>query len=113
AELPGTESEVKDIAYLFADKNLKSEIFAKEQANEALIKSGKLKDYSFLHFATHGIVDEENTELSKIFLKANEEVEDGHLFAGEIYNLNLNANLVTLSACETGLGKISKGEGVI
>jgi CHAT domain-containing protein len=66
-----------------------------------------------LHFATHGVVDEKNPELSRIQLNAGVESEDGVLYAGEIYNLELNANLVTLSACQTGLGKISKGEGVI
>src|SRR5690606_10010049 len=62
---------------------------------------------------THGIVDENNPELSRIFLQTDSEAEDGNLFSGEIYNLHLNADLVTLSACQTGLGKISKGEGVI
>jgi CHAT domain-containing protein len=68
-----------------------------------------------LHFATHGTVDEINPELSKIFLaqSQHETQEDGCLFAGEIYNLSLNADLVTLSACETGLGKQMKGEGII
>jgi CHAT domain-containing protein len=66
-----------------------------------------------LHFATHGIVDEKSPELSRIFLQSDSDTEDGNLFTGEIYNLELNANLVTLSACQTGLGKISKGEGVI
>jgi CHAT domain-containing protein/Tfp pilus assembly protein PilF len=112
-ELPGTESEVKEISQLFASKNLKNATFMRQQADEALTKSGRLKDYSFLHFATHGIVDERNPELSRIFLQSNSDKEDGNLFTGEIYNLELNANLVTLSACETGLGKISKGEGVI
>jgi CHAT domain-containing protein len=72
-----------------------------------------LSNYSYLHFATHGVVDESNPELSRIYLQADAESEDGKLYTGEIYNLKLNADLVTLSACETGLGKISKGEGVI
>ena len=113
SELPGTEAEVKEISQLFASRNFKNAIFIRQQADEKLTKSGTLKDYSYLHFATHGIVDEKSPELSRIFLQSNSDSEDGHLFTGEIYNLELNANLVTLSACQTGLGKISKGEGVI
>jgi CHAT domain-containing protein/Tfp pilus assembly protein PilF len=112
-DLPGTSSEVKEIANLFAGKNFNKILFTNQDANETLIKSGKLKEYGLLHFATHGIVDEKNPELSRIFLQSDSESEDGNLFAGEIYNLELNAKLVTLSACQTGLGKISKGEGVI
>jgi len=112
-ELPGTESEVKEISQLFASRNYKNTIFIRQQADEQVAKSGTLKDYSYLHFATHGIVDEQSPELSRIFLQSGSDAEDGNLFTGEIYNLELNASLVTLSACQTGLGKISKGEGVI
>ena len=112
-ELPGTESEVKEISQLFASRNYKNTIFIRQEADEKVAKSGTLKDYSYLHFATHGIVDEKSPELSRIFLQSGSDSEDGNLFTGEIYNLELNANLVTLSACQTGLGKISKGEGVI
>lgn len=112
-ELPGTESEVKEISQLFASRNYKNTIFIRQQADEKVAKSGTLKDYNYLHFATHGIVDEKSPELSRIFLQSGSDAEDGNLFTGEIYNLELNANLVTLSACQTGLGKISKGEGVI
>jgi CHAT domain-containing protein/predicted negative regulator of RcsB-dependent stress response len=111
-ELPGTESEVNEIATLFESKKLKSSIMLKEDANERIVKAGSLKTFSYLHFATHGIVDEANPALSKIFLYSSG-LEDGHLYAGEIYTMELNADLVTLSACQTGLGKISKGEGVI
>ncbi len=110
--LPGTEEEVTEISRLFTSQNLKNEILLKENADEDKIKSAGIKDYRYLHFATHGIVDESNPELSRIFLSRGEN-EDGNLFSGEIYNLELNADLVALSACETGLGKISKGEGVI
>lgn len=110
--LPGTEIEVNKIAALFSSKNLKNDVLVKAQADEDQIKSSSIKDYKYLHFATHGIVDEENPELSRIFLNQGES-EDGNLFSGEIYNLELDADLVALSACETGLGKISKGEGVI
>ncbi len=110
--LPGTEEEVNEIAQLFASRNLKNETLVKLNADEDQIKSPAIKDYRYLQFATHGVVDEENPELSRIFLSKGEN-EDGNLYSGEIYNLELDADLVALSACETGLGKISKGEGVI
>jgi CHAT domain-containing protein len=112
-ELPGTESEVNEIAKLFGTQNYTSGLFLKEQADEKLIKSEKVKNYNYIHLATHGVVDESNPALSRIFLQSDIGSEDGNLFTGEIYNLNLDADLVTLSACQTGLGKISKGEGVI
>jgi CHAT domain-containing protein/predicted negative regulator of RcsB-dependent stress response len=112
-ELPGTESEVMEISQLFASRNLKNAVYTRDKADEQLVKSDRLKNFSVLHFATHGVVDEKEPELSRIFLQNSSQAEDGNLFAGEIYNLELNANLVTLSACQTGLGKISKGEGVI
>jgi len=113
AELPGTESEVNAISKLFGSRNFRNAVYTRDQADEKVAKSEALKNYSYLHFATHGIVDENNPELSRIFLRSATGTEDGNLFTGEIYNLQLNANLVTLSACQTGLGKISKGEGVI
>lgn len=112
-DLPGTEQEVNSIAALFNQSSTSQTVLTHTEANEATIKSDKLKEYTLLHFATHGTVDESNPELSRIFLKSTSDAEDGYLYSGEIYNLQLNADLVTLSACQTGLGKISKGEGVI
>ncbi len=112
-DLPGTESEVNAIASLFKEKNINSQVYLRAQASEAAIKSNSLKNYSLIHFATHGIVDENSPELSRIYLQNDSKTEDGNLFAGEIYNLEFNASLVSLSACQTGLGKISRGEGVI
>jgi len=111
--LPGTEKEVMEIQTLFKSQRIACEVLTQKKASETAIKDENLKDFSLVHFATHGIVDEDNPELSRIFLQSESEAEDGNLFSGEIYNLHLNADLVTLSACQTGLGKISKGEGVI
>ncbi|MBT1707578.1 CHAT domain-containing protein [Fulvivirgaceae bacterium PWU5] len=111
-DLPGTEAEVSAIAQRFQARNLGNQVYLHEQAGEGRVKSGSLDTYTYLHFATHGIVDEASPELSRIFLQPGAG-EDGHLFAGEVYTLNLRASLVTLSACQTGLGKLSKGEGVI
>lgn len=109
-DLPGTENEVNTIANLFSPNNVSVAKFG--EANEELVKSGSLGKFKFLHFATHGIVDETDPELSRIFLQSGKQ-DDGNLFAGEIYNLRLNADLTVLSACQTGLGKLSRGEGVI
>ncbi|MBL7849371.1 MAG: CHAT domain-containing protein [Cyclobacteriaceae bacterium] len=109
ADLPATQQEVKSISSLFGKESF---VALGPQANESLVKSGALSDYRYLHFATHGIVDEESPALSRIFLQETD-AEDGNIFSGEIFNLKLNADLAVLSACETGLGKYSKGEGVI
>ena len=69
-----------------------------------------------MHFATHGFLDSERPGLSSLVLSmvdANGEAKDGFLRANDIYNLKLPAELVVLSACQTGLGKEVKGEGLI
>ena len=111
-DLPGTNQEVSNLQQILSGKGLKPEVYLEANASEEIVKSKNLKDYRYLHFATHGVVNENNPALSRIFLKESE-TNDGNLFSGEIYNLQLGADLVTLSACETGLGKVSKGEGII
>jgi CHAT domain-containing protein len=78
--------------------------------------AGDLSKYRVLHFATHGLLNSRNPELSGIVLSLVDEKGrpvDGFLRLNEIYNLNLSADLVVLSACQTGLGKEIKGEGLI
>lgn len=112
--LPATEHEVKTINQEFKRNNLPSEYKIFNDASEQFLKSDSIKKYKFLHIATHGFVNSEKPELSGIILSGDKSGgNDGILYSGEIYNLELNADLVVLSACETGLGKISKGEGII
>lgn len=110
--LPGTEEEVGQIQKLFASAADAPTVRLNKEASESMLKTDELATYKYLHFATHGIVNESRPELSRIFLAPGQN-EDGSLYSGEIYNLKINANLVTLSACETGLGKVEKGEGII
>src|SRR5262245_23214472 len=84
-------------------------------ANRLLVESQRLGEYRFLHFATHGLLNSENPELSGLILSLynpNGEAVDGFLRMHEIYNMKLPADLVVLSACQTGIGKEIKGEGV-
>ncbi len=112
--LPATEEEVKTIDQNFKKKNLVSELKVFNEASEEFLKSSAVKKYKYIHIATHGFVNSEKPELSAIILSGNKSGgNDGVLYSGEIYNLELNSDLVVLSACETGLGKVSKGEGII
>ncbi|HVD98017.1 MAG TPA: CHAT domain-containing tetratricopeptide repeat protein [Cytophagaceae bacterium] len=112
--LPSTKDEVATISTLFSSKGIPVKSYTGSAVHESVIKSDALNNYKYLHFATHGIVDEQKPELSEIYLTPDStKKEDGNLYSGEIYNLKLKADLVTLSACQTGLGKIQKGEGII
>ncbi len=111
--LPETEKEVEGITNLFLNKNKHAEYFLRDRAKEDLLKSDKIRKYNFIHLATHGFINEQKPKLSGILFTNEEKKEDGILYANEIYNLNLNADLVVLSACESGLGKIVNGEGII
>jgi CHAT domain-containing protein len=94
-------------------KNLRAIDF---KANRATATGGELSKYRYVHFATHGYVDSEHSDLSAIVLSLVDEdgkPQDGFLRVLDIYNLNLPAELVVLSACETGLGKETKGEGLV
>jgi len=112
-ELPATAREARELNELFIKNGISSKSYTFSDASEINIKSEEVSNSQYLHFATHGIVDEAKPELSQIFLSALSSEEDGNLYTGEIYNLKLNADLVTLSACQTGLGKIYKGEGIV
>lgn len=112
--LPYTRQEAQRILAVAPETvNLRAFDF---KANLATALGGGLHKYRYIHFATHGYIDSEKPGLSAIVLSlVNErgEPQDGFLKSQEIYNLNLTAELVVLSACETGLGKEIKGEGLV
>lgn len=85
-------------------------------ANRASAMSAELSNFRFVHFATHGFINNENPELSGIvfsMIDQSGKERDGFLRVGDIYNLRLPAEMVVLSGCRTGLGKEIKGEGLV
>jgi len=111
--LPFTRQEADQIlAVAPAGSNFKALDF---RASRSVATSGELSQYRYVHFATHGYLDAARSGLSAIVLSMIDEQgnpQDGFLRTHDIYNLKLPAELVVLSACETGLGKDVKGEGI-
>ncbi len=104
-------TEIERISRLF--KESKEDIFIRETATEEKLKNLRLDDYKIIHFATHSLIDDKKPARSSIVLSLDyNSEEDGFIQMREIYNLNLNSDLVTLSACQTGLGQFIKGEGI-
>ena len=86
------------------------------EASRATATSADLGQYRFIHFATHGLLNSSHPELSGVVLSLVDErgiPVDGFLRLHEIYNLKLPADLIVLSACQTGLGKQIRGEGLV
>ncbi|HEX7287584.1 MAG TPA: CHAT domain-containing protein [Candidatus Angelobacter sp.] len=86
------------------------------KANRAIASSPELANYRIVHFATHGLLNSTHPELSGLVLSLVDQKgqpQDGFLTLQDIYNMNLPAELVVLSACETGLGKEISGEGLV
>ena len=111
-QLPYTRIEVNEIAALFPAAE--RQVFLGAAAQEESVKTQPLHQYRYLHFAAHSNVDEENPARSGIILSLQaDSKEDGLLQMSEVMRLQLNADLVTLSACRTGLGKLLNGEGMI
>src|SRR5882724_787868 len=85
-------------------------------ASRQTVTQTDFRKYRIVHFATHGVIDSKHPELSGIVLSLVDQAgrpQDGFLRLHDIYNLNLPADLVVLSACNTGLGKDVRGEGLI
>jgi len=114
SRLPFTRQEAEQIlAIAPAASNLKALDF---NASRATAISPELASYRYVHFATHGYLNTENPGSSAIVLSMVDEKgrpQPGLLTANEIYNLKLPAELVVLSACQTGLGKEFRGEGLV
>ena len=85
-----------------------------EQATEGRLKQLQLADFSLVHLATHGWIDPASPSRSGLVLASDpRSPEDGILQPREILKLSLDAELVTLSACQTGLGELVTGEGMV
>lgn len=112
--LPSTRREAEVIVSLLPeDTRAVATDFA---ANREMALSAELGRYRIVHIATHSIVNSSHPELSGIVLSmVNEQgqPEDGFLQLHDIYSLKLDAELVVLSACNTGLGKDVRGEGLV
>jgi CHAT domain-containing protein/Tfp pilus assembly protein PilF len=85
-------------------------------ASRTTALSSELSRYRIVHIATHGVLDSEHPELSGVVLSlvdAHGSPQNGFLDLQDVYNLNLSADLVVLSACETALGREIRGEGLV
>lgn len=112
--LPGTRAEANQILAL-APQGQSHKAFDFEADRESVMNE-ELAQYRYVHFATHGFLNSTHPELSGLVLSMVDEkgeARDGFLRAHEVFNLKLPAELVVLSACQTGLGKEVKGEGLV
>jgi CHAT domain-containing protein len=107
--LPNTRIEVQTIASLYPAASTK--VLLGRDASKSSLAKEVLGDYQDIHIATHAFYDEGRPERSGIVLSAGAH-DDGVLRFGDIVKLRLKADLVVLSACQTGLGKLVRGEGL-
>lgn len=115
AALPSTLIEVDSIASHFKKVSLLENNNVSESAFKKLVRNNS---YKYIHLATHGIIDESDPRKSGLALSAGNRItasskDDGLLRSTEILGLRMNSDMVVLSACNTGLGKVVGGEGML
>lgn len=112
--LPFTREEASSIAALVPGRDVfQATDFT---ASRTTVLGGALSGYRVVHFATHGVFDARSPALSGLVLSLVDErgrAQDGFLRLNDIYNMQLDADLVVLSACQTALGKETNGEGLV
>jgi CHAT domain-containing protein len=109
-----TQAEADSIAETVGKS--RTEVLSGFAANRERVLDSTISDYRMLHFATHGLVDVSRPEVSSIVLSQydeNGEKREGFLRLQDIYSLDLASDLVVLSACQSGIGKEIKGEGLM
>jgi CHAT domain-containing protein len=114
ARLSGTRTEVDAISAIAKTGGGQSELWTDLNASEDNVKTRDMSSYRYVHVATHGLLDADRPQFTGVVLSlVGNKTNDGFLRTDEIFNLKLGSPLVMLSACETGLGKEKRGEGVI
>jgi CHAT domain-containing protein/Tfp pilus assembly protein PilF len=112
--LPFTRQEAQTISSLFPSASSRQTFDF--DASRTTATDGRLANYQIVHFATHGIANNKNPELSGIVMSMVDDkgnLVNGFLRLTDIFNLKLAANLVVLSACQSGMGQNIKGEGMV
>ncbi len=114
ARLAGTRVEAEEIAKIARAGGGQPDVWTDLNASEDNVRSRDVSNYRVVHIATHGLLDAERPQFTGVVLSlVGNKTGDGFLRTDEIFNLKLGSSLVMLSACETGLGKEKRGEGVI
>lgn len=111
--LRGTGEEINGIADVFRGKGEPVNIKLRKDANEGNAKLEELKNYRYIVFACHGIINPGFQSLALAVEDSLTRTEDGYLTFEEMLNLDWDAELVVLSACQTGTGELKRTEGVV
>jgi CHAT domain-containing protein len=114
ARLTGTRTEAEQIANLAKTSGVQADEWLDLNASEENLDTRDVTKYRVVHIATHGLLDAERPQFTGVVLSlVGNKTEDGFLRTDEVFNMKLGSPLVMLSACETGLGKERRGEGVM
>jgi CHAT domain-containing protein len=112
--LLGTRAEAEEIANIAKTSGSKPDLWIDLGASEENVTTRDVTNYRVVHIATHGLLNVERPQFTGVVLSlVGNTTSDGFLRTDEIFNLKMGSPLVMLSACETGLGKEKRGEGVI
>jgi CHAT domain-containing protein len=114
ARLAGTRVEADQISKLAKASGAQADVWLDLDANEDSLATKDITKYRIIHVATHGLLNAERPQFTGVVLSlVGNKTADGFLRTDEVFNLRLGGPLVMLSACETGLGKEKRGEGVM